>query len=491
MHPVLVGTGAFEMSKTIKKVNIPFYCYREMSTHFENRGSEAIGFALCSKAVRENDVYLFMKKFMPISYENTDSSPQYVKWKFKDMMPTIQEAVDNGLCIIKVHSHPNGFNNFSETDNNSDKELFPAIYELTDEDSYHVSMIFLKNKSLISRYVDSEGTFKDIPKIIVPDDDIKIFHREEFVGTSSNFQRTAQAFGSLTVQKLQKLKVAVVGASGTGDPTVTQLIRNGVGDIVIIDPKESRQVNMNRMSHLKASDVMTKKPKADVLRDHAISTGLNVKVKSIVKDVGDEEVIKELSTCDIFVGCMDSVRGRHILNKISSSYCVPFFDIGVQLKADGYGGISSMWASYFYIKPGGPSLYSQKVYTMDKLQAETIKFDDPDHYKDLQKNDYIVNVDESAPAVISVNNIIAGLCVLDILGRIHPFRDESNSKFNSYRFNYCEYEPEFIEDHEPCSLFLKSVSEGDEISLLRNSKGSKLNQYYSEDMNAKSTEKTV
>lgn len=487
----MVGKGAFEMSKTIKKVNIPYFCYREMSKHFENKGSEAIGFALCSKIVRGNDVYLFMKKFMPISYKNTESSSRYVKWKFKDMMPVIQEAVDKGLNIIKVHSHPNGFNDFSETDNNSDKELFPAIYELTDEDSYHASMIFLKNKSLIARYVNLEGNFKDVPKIIVPDDDIKIFHRGELVGTSRNFQRTAQAFGNLTVQKLQKLKVGVVGASGTGDPTVTQLIRNGVGDIVIIDPKESRQVNMNRMSHLKASDVMAKKAKADVLRDHALSTGLNVKVKSIVKDVGDEEVIKELSTCDIFVGCMDSVRGRHILNKISSSYCVPFFDIGVQLKADCHGGISSMWASYFYIKPGGPSLYSQKVYTMDKLQAETIIFDDPDHYKDLQKNDYIVNVDESAPAVISVNNIIASLCVLDILGRIHPFRDESNSKFNSYRFNYCEYEPEFIEDHEPCSLFFKDVSEADEISLLRNSNNSTINQNYTKGTHDKSSETNI
>lgn len=479
------------MSKTIKKVNIPFYCYREMNSHFENKGSEAIGFALCSKAVRGNDVYLFMKKFLPVSYENTKSSSQYVKWKFKDMMPTIQEAVDKDLCIIKVHSHPNGFNDFSETDNNSDKELFPAIYELTDEYLYHASMIFLKNKSLIARYVDSEGAFHDISKIIVPDDDIKIFHREELTGKSNNFQRTAQAFGNLTVQKLQKLKVGVIGASGTGDPTVTQLIRNGVGDIVIIDPKGSRQVNMNRMSQLKASDVMAKKAKADVLRDYALSTGLNVKVKSMVKDVADEEVIKELSTCDIFIGCMDSVRGRHILNKISSSYCIPFFDVGVQLKADGHGGISSMWASYFYIKPGGPSLYSQRVYTIEKLQAETIKFDDPDHYDDLQKNDYIVNIEESAPAVISVNTAIVSLCILDLLGRIHPFRDESNSKFNSYRFNYCEYEPEFIEDHETCSLFLKSVSEGDDISLLKSNKGSNPNQNYSKGKHAKETEKTI
>jgi len=58
------------------------------------------------------------------------------------------------------------------------------------------------------------------------------------------------------------------------------------------------------------------------------------------------EVLRALSTCDVLFGCMDSVDGRHVLNKLASAYVIPLIDLGVTLDADGAGGIDSIWSAH-------------------------------------------------------------------------------------------------------------------------------------------------
>jgi hypothetical protein len=193
---------------------------------------------------------------------------------------------------------------------------------------------------------------------------------------------------------------------------------------------------------------------------------MNTKVTAMALDISDPRVIWELSTCDILVGCMDSIRGRHILNKISSYYGLPYLDTGVQLKADGKGGITTICGSIRYIKPGGASLFSMNVYTIEGLQAESMKHDDPKHHAEQEENKYIQNADESAPAVMPVNGTIVNWAIMDLLARIHPYRFENNSEFNVLNINFCDVAIDTKLVSEPCLLFSKNLCAGDVTPLL-------------------------
>lgn len=456
------------MKTQIQKITIPEKTFFELKNHlFPGDGLEAVSFLLCGFATRDDGAYLSVQEVFNIPHESCIRKSHFIQWPVKEILHLFAVASRKNLCLIKVHSHPNDFTRFSSVDDQSDRELFPKIYELTKDDLFHASLLINHDGSLIARYVNACGEFSDVPKIVVPGADIKFFVRNDCnVSSSSQLRRSEQVFGEGTVRKLQGLKVGVVGTSGTGSPVISQLQRNGAGEIVIVDPKISRDVNMNRIHQLKMSDVEAGFYKADVICTDIRASGTPTKVKCFTADIEDEEVIKELSTCDVLFGCMDSVRGRHILNKISSFYCIALFDVGVQLKGDGLGGVQSVWGSFHYLAPGGSSLFSRNVYSMEALKAETIKHEDPQHFEDLEKNKYIKDATESAPAVISVNGAIASFAVMDLLARLHPYREELNTAFNSFRINFREFEVYKKSYDNVCPLLKRTLSKGDTVPLL-------------------------
>ena len=48
--------------------------------------------------------------------------------------------------------------------------------------------------------------------------------------------------------------------------------------------------------------------------------------------------VRAVAGCDVVFGCMDSIDGRHLLNKLATFYVIPYFDPSVKLEADGTGG---------------------------------------------------------------------------------------------------------------------------------------------------------
>jgi len=82
-----------------------------------------------------------------------------------------------------------------------------------------------------------------------------------------------------------------------------------------------------------------------------------------------------------------------------------------------------------YLQPGGSSLHSRGVYTMEEVRAEGLRRTDPTAYAGLLKEGILKGIRVDRPAVISVNMLIAGVAVNDFLARIHPFRLDPNGDF--------------------------------------------------------------
>src|SRR5262249_21670965 len=149
----------------------------------------------------------------------------------------------------------------------------------------------------------------------------------------------------------------------------------------------------------------------------------------------DREAVTEIADCDVVFGCMDSVDGRHLLNKLATFYGIPYFDLGVKLEADGKGSVDQVCGTVHYIKPGGSSLLSRRVYTTEQVRAAGFARTDPRAYKRQVKEGYIRGIAEDRPAVIQLNSLVASLAVNELLARLHPYRIDPNGDYAVHRIS--------------------------------------------------------
>ena len=179
--------------------------------------------------------------------------------------------------------------------------------------------------------------------------------------------------------------------------------------------------------------------------------------------------VKALIDCDVIFGCVDTAFGRYHLDCITSAYLIPYFDVGVDLTADGEGGISSADAVSHYVHPGGTNLLSRGAYTMDQVTAELWKRDDVEYYNQQQQAGYLATVGDDQPAVMSLNMQAACLAFNDFLARISGFRIDADCDFKTQRFRLVHGSFEIEEaEGEPHCLLQPYVATGDRSLLVKN-----------------------
>ena len=130
---------------------------------------------------------------------------------------------------------------------------------------------------------------------------------------------------------LRRLRVGVVGAGGTGSAVFEQLVRLGVGEIVLIDDDEVSPTNLTRIHGSTAADVG--EPKVDVLARSAREIDLGTSVEAHRAKVTDRGAFEALRGCDVVFGCTDDNAGRAVLSRLAYHYCTVVIDLGVVISA--------------------------------------------------------------------------------------------------------------------------------------------------------------
>ena len=278
-------------------------------------------------------------------------------------------------------------------------------------------------------------------------------------------ESTQQIFGSRTMAILSRLTVGVVGCSGTGSPIIEMLTRLGVGRLILVDEDRIEERNLNRIYGTTADDAG--RSKVDVLRDHVERIGLGTVVDAIPTMLSDPRAISAIAQCDAVFGCMDSIDGRNLLNRLATFYLVAYLDVGVRLEPNGEGGLDQVCGSVNYLIPGGSSLLSRGLYTAEQLAAVATRAADPDGYAALVREGYLAGVDEPRPAVISINTMVASLAINELLARLHPFRDEDNDQFAKVTITLSQMRL-MVDDPEgpPCPALVRFAGRGDAKPML-------------------------
>lgn len=434
----------------------------ELRRHlFPGDGLEAVAFLVCGRRPGARHRLSVRRVELVPHARCSVRAPDRVTWPTDVLPPLLAEAERRGDALIKIHGHA-ALDRFSDIDDQSDRDLFPAIYCWLDDEAPHGSAIMMDDGRIFGRVCDAERRFTPFQRVAVIGNDIRIYRLPQAIAAVSEAgRRVAQTFGKGTFAALQGLKVGVVGCSGTGSPTIEMLARNGVGALVLVDPDVVEAKNLNRILNTTKADVEVARPKVEVLALAVRRMGLGTDVQTFERDLFSREVVYALADCDVLFGCMDSIDGRHLLNRLATFYSIPYFDLGVKLEADGRGGVDQVAASVHYLKPGGSSLLSRRVYTAEQLRAAGLARTDPVGYQRQVKEGYIRGAAEDRPAVIHVNTMAASLAVNEFLARIHPFRLTPNSDSAVRRISLSHDIFASEPDGEPCPALARHVGRGD------------------------------
>ncbi|MBB5036759.1 ThiF family adenylyltransferase [Prosthecobacter dejongeii] len=442
--------------------------HQQLKNHlFPGDGKEAVALVLCGRLQNAGGHTLCANKILLVAHDLCrERTPVSVTWPTEVGRAFYQRAAEKNMAVLKVHSHPEGYDEFSAQDDRSDAALFSSLHNWTEDGLPHASAVMLPDGTMFGRFAEQDGSFVPITKIAVAGDDIRIFTVGEDLMVDDAQLRTLQTFGEGTTQLLRRLKIGVVGCSGTGSWVIEQLARLGVGELVLMDPDIIERKNLNRIINSREADALGKRSKVDALTDVIKLHGTGTMVTALNTSSFTEDAARQLAYCDILFGCMDLVEGRDRLNRIATFYSIPYFDLGVRLDADGNGGISNVCGVVNYLLPGGSSLLSRGCYSAETLRVQSLRRTKPAQYESELKEGYIKGAKVESPAVVSVNGFCATMAINELLARLHPFRSTPNAEARRQQFDLKNSFWIQLDDTGPCPALAKNCGRGDMTPFL-------------------------
>jgi hypothetical protein len=435
---------------------------------FPGDGLEAAALILCGRRIGNRRERLLAREVHPVPLDHYSvRTPLNAVWSTDFLVPLLEKAERTGDVLVKVHSHPSGFDRFSAIDDSSDKRLLQALLDWFDDDRTHGSAVMLPDGRMFGRVIDSDGVLHQFAHINIIGDDL-LFWRDAGSSDGSHPQFAAshcQAFGEGTYQKLRGLSVAVIGCSGTGSPVIEQLARLGVGELVIVDDDVVEERNLNRILNATVADAQASREKVEVLAEAVEKMGTGTKVIPIAESLWSPGVVHAVGECDLVFGCMDTIDGRFLLNTLATYYQLAYFDLGVRIavvpEGPRIGEVIEICGSVHYLKPGGSSLMSRGLFSLEDVRAAGLARTDPLAHSRNLADGYIKGVTVRRPAVISLNMLIASIGVNEMLARLHPFRDEPNRAYEHVEISLGEMTIFPEPKPEKCPLLRGDLAKGD------------------------------
>lgn len=387
---------------------------------------EAAAILICGRAGRFGE-RLCVSSVITIPYNACKiRTSTKLDWPGSYLENAIDSADAIGGSILLVHSHPGGYLDFSNLDDESDQLTIPClVHGSIDESIQHGSAIMVPNGRMKVRLYTTD-------MLILP------VNRLWKIGTSlvdltKIDEPEVLPFSSDMSTKFRELSFCVVGASGTGSPTLEMLARMGAGCVVPIDFDKMELRNLNRIINSTYADAKSNRLKVDVVENSLKKYRPDMHINSIAAPISDEEAIIAASGCDMIFCCVDTMEGRLYCDLISQACLIPLIDMGVMIptrKSKNGQCIADVCARIDYVYPGGASLWDRGEITGEGLRAEDMRRTDPETYALQLKEGYIKGIAEEAPSVIALNMMAASRAVMEAVARFCPYRHDDNLTFD-------------------------------------------------------------
>ena len=436
-------------------------------TLFRDHNRESAAILLCQES-HSGDLYL-ARTVVPAT--TITSSLRHVSWSGDSLRQAQDTAEVDGLTMILSHSHPTGMLEFSTVDDESDRLTIPLIFEGWlghRAPLHHGSLIMTPNGEMQGRLYDRKGNTNIVNRISIVGDTVRIFDNDQLQGVGE-FE-TPIAFGRSMTAQLRRMKATVIGISGTGSVVAEQLIRLGVGHVCLVDFDVVEPKNLNRILNSTAEDAEERVPKSNMMANIGRRFGSPSTIESIPSSILDRRAILASATSDFLFCCVDSLDAREMCDSLSAAFLLPLIDVGVtvltRLDDAGQRQVADVLGRVDFVRPGGPSLFDRGVYSAASLRHEYLRRNAPHAYASEVAEGYVKGVVDEAPPVISINMKAASTAVLEMIGRLCPFRHDRNASYARTILRMAEGEEEHIEEGEFSTTNQPLFARGDAEPLL-------------------------
>jgi molybdopterin/thiamine biosynthesis adenylyltransferase len=320
-----------------------------------------------------------------------------------------KRARETREAIVILHSHPRdeGVPTFSRSDDAGERTLIPKIRARAPVPIAAVVVSPGGEEARLWAEEPPNGTPLRVRKV----GEFQVPHR----GAPSNirFDRQIRALGSEGHASLRSLRVGVVGAGGLGSHVIQQLIHLGIGEITVLDPDRVAESNLSRLVGATSWDARLRSRKVRIARRLAASLSSPTRILRVHGSVLEEKSAHHLLNCDVIFGCTDNEVSRTVLNAMAFQYYVPVLDLGVEIQRSGSMGGRVVW-----LAPGQACLWCMGILDPERIRIEQLP---SETLTDEIARGYVEGLGEPAPAVVSINGVVASIAVTELLARVTSF----------------------------------------------------------------------
>jgi len=220
------------------------------------------------------------------------------------------------------------------------------------------------------------------------------------------FDRNVRAFGEEGQARLSAIRVAIVGLGGIGSIVLQQLAHLGVMRFLLLDHDKLEASNLNRVVGARIPDVG--RLKVDVARDCVSRIRPDAQVTT-AGDIRRAQEGRRVLGVDFMFGCTDSHGSRAVVNQLAYQHLLPTIDMGVRIDAAN-GSVARIVGRVQMLAPSLACLVCEHLLDPDAVRRDLLSDEE------RAKDPYIIGSAEPAPAVISINGVVASLAVTMFLG---------------------------------------------------------------------------
>ena len=232
-------------------------------------------------------------------------------------------------------------------------------------------------------------------------------------------ERQVLFLGAEGQEKIKKAHVAIVGLGGMGSHVAQGLAFLGVEKFVLIDDDKVSLTNLNRLIGATPEDAQKGELKTAVAEKMIHNINPNCKMCAIPKNLRSKEAIDALISSDIIFGCVDRDGSRLILMELAASYKKTYIDLATEIKPE-EKQIKEFGGRVVISRPGDFCLdcsnQLDKEIAKQELESKSVQ--------ELRvAHGYGLGEEMPAPAVVSLNGVIANLAITEFLFMITGIRE--------------------------------------------------------------------
>lgn len=326
--------------------------WEAIETHLNGQHGERFAFAhtrILATTAGEPVLEVIGVELISDTDVETDGTGWYLAEEALDRVHNAAAAGGHGL--IEFHNHRIGPPRFSRTD---EAGLMPMATYVTDllQGRPYGAGIYADGALHVCWWTrNADGLRRDTFRTVaVIGNQYRILNARPV--DDERLTRQAALVGPAGQATIAAMRVAVVGAGGTGSHIALALVYLGFRDVLILDDDHVELSNLNRTVTAGLTDVRA--PKNLVARRRMREVDPQITVTPLPALTPDRPN-PELNNVDLIVGCVDHDGPRDRLNQIAVDTATPYIDIATGIDNDptpaAVGGRAA------FVVPGGPCLH--------------------------------------------------------------------------------------------------------------------------------------